>query len=128
MNHEICFPLVIKSLSGYAVISRIQFKNENSFKYTHAALKCKTKTEKDCFDLTNLFFKTRFCKYQWKSIEVIRFATPWTTYKETRVTRSMQQAQGRVQEHCCSYSSAVHRVLVPWFYTHLTALEGLYVS
>lgn len=62
--------------------------------YSYAALKCKSKTEKDYFDLTNLFFKTGFCKNQWKPTEVIRSATPWAAFRETHITKRMRTGQG----------------------------------
>ena len=77
--------------------------------YSYAALKCKSKTKKDYSALTNLFFKTGFCKNEWKSTEVIWFATPRTAFKETHVTKCMQHAKESMQKHCCSWDSTVYR-------------------
>lgn len=79
---EICFPLVTTNLLGCAVISRTQLQNEKFQMYSCAALKGKSKTKKGYFALTNLFFKTRFCKDQWESTEVIWSATPWTAERD----------------------------------------------
>lgn len=82
MTHETCFPLATKNLLGCAVTSRIQFQNEKFQTYSYGALKGKSKTKKDYFALTNLFFKTRFCEDQWESTEVIWFATPRAAARE----------------------------------------------
>lgn len=79
---EICFPLVTTNLLGCAIISRTQLQNEKFQMYSCAALKGKSKTKKGYFALTNLFFKTRFCKDQWESTEVIWSATPWTAERD----------------------------------------------
>lgn len=88
--------------------------------YSYAAPKGKSKTRKDHFVLTNLFFKTRFCKDQWESTEVIWPATPGTAGRERQGSAGAHRAKDRTQNHPA-----------PQTHSHSNTpmlLQGLYVS